>query len=253
MTSQPGWHPDPVPSQPGQPPQLRYWDGTRWTAHVAPVQPPAAQYSTPPAYQGTYGATYPQPATPGYGAKPPPTTPDGVRLAGWWHRAGAYLLDALIVGILTAVVAIPWLRDVWHTYRDWIDELIKSTENGGDSTVDTGQLQHDLARPLAIIVAIQLVISFCYHVGFLMWRQATPGKLMTGLRVRLRERPGPMPLGTVVVRWLSQFGVAVLGLVPFIGSLTGVYSLLDDLWPLWDQHNQAIHDKLAKTNVVVVG
>jgi uncharacterized RDD family membrane protein YckC len=249
VTSQPGWHPDPVPAPAGQPPQLRYWDGTRWTEHVAP----APHIAGPPAYQGTYAASYPQPAVPGYAAKVPPTTPDGVPLAGWWHRAGAYLLDALIVGLLTAVVAIPWLREVWHTYRDWIDELIKSTEAGGESTVDTSQLQHDIARPLAIIVAIQLVISFCYHVGFLMWRQATPGKLMTGLRVRLRERPGPMPLGTVVVRWLGQFGVGLLGLVPFVGSLSGVYSLLDDLWPLWDPHNQAIHDKLAKTNVVRVG
>ncbi|HRK48068.1 MAG TPA: DUF2510 domain-containing protein, partial [Nocardioides sp.] len=63
MTSQPGWHPDPVPLQPGQPAQLRYWDGSRWTEHVAPAQapsaPPATTESTPytaaPAYTGTYG------------------------------------------------------------------------------------------------------------------------------------------------------------------------------------------------------
>jgi hypothetical protein len=30
----------------------------------------------------------------------------------------------------------------------------------------------------------------------------------------------------------------------------GLYPLLDDLWPLWDDKKQAIHDKLAKTNVV---
>jgi uncharacterized RDD family membrane protein YckC len=249
VTSPPGWHPDPLPAQPGRPAQLRYWDGTRWTQHVAPAQP-AFHPAAPPAYEGTFGAPYAQPVT--YAAKPPPTTPDGVPLAGWWIRVAAYVLDALIVGIMTAIVATPWLRDLWHTYRDWIDEVIKSTEAGGDSTVDTAQLQRDIARPLAIIVGIQLVIGFCYHVGFLMWRQATPGKLMTGLRVRLRERPGPMPLGTVVVRWLAQFGVGVLSLVPFVGSATGIYTLLDHLWPLWDQNNQAIHDKVAKTNVTRV-
>jgi uncharacterized RDD family membrane protein YckC len=247
VTSPPGWHPDPLPAAPGQPPQLRYWDGTRWTEHVAPAQPPAGG---PPAYDGTFGAPYAQPMS--YGTKAAPTTPDGAPLAGWWHRVGAYLLDALIVGILTAVIAAPWLRDLWNTYRDWLDELIKSTNAGGESTVDTAQLQRDIAAPLAVIVGIQLAIGFCYHVGFLMWRQATPGKLMTGLRVRLRERPGPMPLGTVVVRWLGQFAVGLLSLVPFVGSLAGVYSLLDHLWPLWDSHNQAIHDKLARTNVVRV-
>ena len=41
-----------------------------------------------------------------------------------------------------------------------------------------------------------------------------------------------------------------LGLVPFVGSVTGLYLLLDYLWPLWDDKKQAIHDKFAKTNVV---
>ena len=31
-----GWHPDPQGA-----PQQRYWDGTRWTEHTAPLQPPA--------------------------------------------------------------------------------------------------------------------------------------------------------------------------------------------------------------------
>ena len=86
-----------------------------------------------------------------------------------------------------------------------------------------------------------------------MWKQATPGKLVTGLRVRRREVPGPMPLGTVLLRWLGQFGIVGLsGLVPFVGSVGGIYSILDHLWPLWDDKKQAIHDKIAKTNVVRV-
>ena len=247
MTSQPGWHPDPVPSSPGQPAQLRYWDGARWTEHVA-----AAPYqSGPEAYQGTYGGPMVPPSSYAYGGKPPATTPDGEPLAGWWHRVGAYLIDALILGVVAAVVAFPWIRDVVDSYRHWFDDVLDSTDAGG-GTVDTSQLQHDIAKPLAVIVVIQLALGFGYHVGFLMWRQATPGKLMTGLRVRLRERPGRMPLGTVVVRWASQFAVALLGIVPVVGSVTGLYSLLDDLWPLWDDRKQAIHDKVARTNVVRV-
>jgi uncharacterized RDD family membrane protein YckC len=257
VTSQPGWHPDPVPPSPGQPAQLRYWDGTRWTEHTAPAQAPAASqgYGAPPAYGGTYGAAPAHPGTYGAayaGTKPPATTPDGVPLAGWWHRAGAYLLDSIIVGIIAAAFAMPWIRDAFHIYTDWFDELLRTTEAGTTSTVDTAQLQRDLARPLAFILGIQLVVSFCYHVGFLMWKQATPGKLMVGLRVRLRETPGRMPLGTVTLRWLGQFGVGVFGLIPFVGSLTGIYTLLDVLWPLWDDKKQAVHDKVAKTNVVRV-
>ena len=99
------------------------------------------------------------------------------------------------------------------SYRDWFDEVL----NSDGSTIDTAQLQSDIAGPLAIIALIQLVLGFAYHVGFLMWKQATPGKLVLGLRVRLRDRPGPMPIGTVLLRWAGQFGVGILGLHPGAG------------------------------------
>ena len=44
----------------------------------------------------------------------------------------------------------------------------------------------------------------------------------------------------------------LVGLVPFIGFLGTIFSLLDALWPLWDDKRQAIHDKVAKTNVIRV-
>jgi uncharacterized RDD family membrane protein YckC len=238
VTSQPGWHPDPVPPQYGQAPRLRYWDGTRWTEHTAPAQPPAAtqQYAATQVYAG---------------AKLPPTTPDGVPLAGWWQRVGALVLDSILLGIVGAIVALPWIRDVWHTYADWFDDALRTSSDGtSSSSIDTAQLQRDLIKPLAIIGAINLALGFVYNVTFLMWKQATPGKLMLGLRVRLRETPGPMPIGTVLLRWVGQYAVGIIGLVPFVGSIGGIYSLLNYLWPLWDDKNQALHDKVAKTNVV---
>jgi uncharacterized RDD family membrane protein YckC len=236
VTSPPGWHPDPVPPQPGQPAQLRYWDGTRWTEHVAPAQQPA--YPSYPAY----------PAHPAAGAAYDgrPTTPDGVPLAGWWWRVLALVIDGLLLGMVSAVLAFPWARDVYDSYRDVFDEAF----NGDSASLDSSELQGDVAVPLAIITLINVAVGFVYNVGFLMWKQATPGKLLLGLRVRLRERPGPMTLGTVLLRWAGQYGVGLLGLLPVAGCLTFVYTVLDYLWPLWDDHNQAIHDKIAKTNVV---
>ena len=109
----------------------------------------------------------------------------------------ALIIDVIIVGIIGGLVAFPWLRDVFDSYSDWFDEAL----NADSSSVDTSQLQSDTAGPLAIIGAINLALGFAYHVGFLMWKQATPGKLILGLRVRLRETPGPMPIGTVLLRW----------------------------------------------------
>jgi uncharacterized RDD family membrane protein YckC len=38
--------------------------------------------------------------------------------------------------------------------------------------------------------------------------------------------------------------------VPLVGLLSSLFSLFDVLWPLWDGNKQALHDKVAKTNVV---
>lgn len=259
MTSQPGWHPDPVPPQPGQPAQLRYWDGTRWTEHTAAAQAPAASghYAQPPAYGGHYAAAPADPSTyaAAYAAAYPygggrPTTPDGVPLAGWWWRVLALVIDWLIVTIVVSVVGLPWIRDIWHSYKDFLDELLNQSDTAGTSTPDTVQFQRDIAGPARMIGLVSLAVTFCYHVGFLMWKQATPGKLATGLRVRLRERPGRLPFGAVLLRWAGQFGVRVIGLVPVIGVLSSLYLVLDYLWPLWDGNKQALHEKLPKTNVV---
>ena len=85
---------------------------------------------------------------------------------------------------------------------------------------------------------------------FLRWKAATPGKLMVGTRVRLRDQPGPLTWGTILKRWLGQYGPTVLGLIPLVGTIASLYQLLDGLWPLWDGRRQALHDKFAGTNVV---
>ncbi len=59
-----------------------------------------------------------------------------------------------------------------------------------------------------------------------------------------------MSWGTVLLRWAGQNWYAAFGFVPVLGSLLGLYPLLDVLWPLWDDKKQALHDKVAKTNVV---
>jgi uncharacterized RDD family membrane protein YckC len=259
VTTQPGWHPDPAPQQPGQPPQLRWWDGSRWTEHTTPVpgqQAPGGE-SRPGPYQGQFGyQPYPvqqdqqQPyARHPYGGPGAKVTPDGVPLSGWWWRVLAFIIDSLILGVVAALIAMPWVRDVIHDYRVWFDAAMDASQNGGTAP-DAADLQRQVAGPIAVIGAIQLGLSLVYNVAFLMWRQATPGKLACGLRVRLRGRPGPMPIGTILLRWLGQFGIGVIGLVPTVGGITGVYSILDYLWPLWDSKNQAVHDKIARTNVV---
>jgi len=178
------------------------------------------------------------------------TTPDGQFLAGWWARVGAYLIDMVIVGIIGGILASPWIGDLVDAYRAFFDQVLRDAQ-AGRQTTDTAALEQQIAGPMLTIALIFLAVGFVYNVGFLMAVQATPGKLALGLRVRLRARP-ELPIGTVLLRWVGQFGVSILNVVPALGAFIGIYGLLDSLWPLWDGKKQAIHDKIARTNVVRV-
>ena len=248
MSKRAGWYKDPWPGLPGEPPLLRYWDGRHWTEHAK-----TAEQVMEPAYAGTGHAGVYAPEAPYAGAAMAPTTPDGQLLAGWWQRVGAYLIDAIIVGVVGGILASPWIGDIVDAYREFFDTVVRDAEAGrqtSDATMTA--FQQAIVGPMMTIALIYLALGFIYHVGFLVAVQATPGKLVFGLRVRLRNRPGPMPIWTVLLRWASQFGVSVLNLVPYLGTLLGLYGLLDVLWPLWEGKKQALHDKIARTNVVRV-
>ena len=212
MTQTPaGWYPDPDPTYAGQPGRLRYWDGAAWTEHLN------------------------VPAVPRF-----PSTPDGQPLAGWWLRVLALVLDGFIALPLYAIAAAPVVASQWDDLSRWFDDLQYAADYGTADPPNPALLDASQG-PFWVLVGSMLLASLIYQFVFLTWKQATPGKLIVGLRVRLRERP-ELPVGTVVLRLLS---VLLLGLC-WIGQL------LDYLWPLWDDKKQALHDKLAKTNVVTV-
>ena len=246
MSKKAGWYPDPWPGMPGEPPLLRYWNGQGWTEHARTKEEvqqaayagagPAGSYAPPEAHRG---------------GSVPPMTPDGPLRAGWWQRVGAYLIDGLILSVVGGLLAAPWLGDVLDAYGALFEQAMRDAE-AGRQTMDTTAFEQQIAGPMTTIALIFLGVGFVYHVGFLMTFQATPGKFVLGLRVRLRSRPGPMPLGTVLLRWAGQFGYSILNLVPTLGLVFGLYGLLDVLWPLWDGKKQALHDKIARTNVVRV-
>lgn len=230
-----GWYPDPTPATAA--PSLRYWDGQAWTAHVAPGTQPA-----------THAA---------YALQQGPTTPDGVPLAGWGIRLAAYLIDLVPIWLVSTVLSIP----AQLAMQDDIDRLTEQLAETGDMAafwdgwLATTRESMTWQWPLTLVVV-------AYFVLMLRFRGATLGKLAVGLRVRRRDEPGRLPWSTVLIRVAAFNGVGFLPVLAlYTGSwllivltlvaLTG-YVLADALWPLWDPKRQALHDKVARTNVVKV-
>ncbi len=227
-------------------------------APYASQQPPAGYPPTAYPGGGYPGGGYPGAPQPGmpygapYGAgwaNPRDVTPDGERLAGWWSRFAAVLIDGLLTGLLTALVGWRWTSEIVSTYGEFIQESFDAAQ-AGQPAPDSFALGADLAPQIMALSLVGIVITAAYHCGFLRWKAATPGKLVMRLRVRLRDRPGPLSWSTILTRWAMRFLGSLLGVVPLVGVVAWLYTLADGLWPVWDPHRQALHDKVAKTNVV---
>jgi uncharacterized RDD family membrane protein YckC len=184
------------------------------------------------------------PERPGYTTTPPPgaggppvaaTAPGAVAgrytLAGWWSRAGALIVDGLIVGIGGLLLAIA---------------ITAPFSIGFFAGEDAGLVSVFVGFLLAVVC---VSIAALFYAPWLMARTngKTLGRMATGIRV-VRANGQPMTFGFAMLREVAVkallFGIA--------GSLTfGLAQLLDYLWPLWDEENRALHDFIVDTRSVV--
>lgn len=268
-----GWYPNPDNAE-----QQRWWDGQQWTEHVAvgaPMAPgyeqqtPPAQPQAPAPYQPYQPAQpqpgyqpYPQPgAYPGYSpygqpgqqpgqpgaypaypaALPRGVLPDGARVAGWWWRVLARIIDGLVTLVPTAILGLPLIRRVVDQFRDYFDAADAANRAGLPIPhFNSGTITRDLL----LLGLIGGLVQMVYELVFLKLCAATLGKLACGLRVRAWDVRGPLSWSLIGKRVL---GFQVATSVPQVG---GLYYLLDVIWPLWDTRKQALHDKIAGSAVV---
>ena len=225
------------------------------------AQPGQEQYGAPQQYQQP--AQYQQPVQgyqqPGQGYPPQgygypgrrvATTPDGQPLSGWWRRVFARIIDSIIVGLiglpLTGYFYYQYFQVIWKYLEDTMDAAA-----AGTPTTST-TLPPEAYKWMVPAVLIGLAVSFVYTYFFLTKKGATPGKMALGIAVRLRDVPGNPPGSAVAKRYGFEMALSLLSAIPVVGTLFGFLALLNYLWPLWDNKKQALHDKIAHTNVVRV-
>jgi uncharacterized RDD family membrane protein YckC len=150
----------------------------------------------------------------------------GKPLASWGSRVAAQLLDALIVAIPSAIlVALV------------IGVFAAGSEVGGVVA--------------AIIAFFAYLLVVIFYAPVLMARSGeqngqTWGKQILGIRV-VRDQGEPIELGFAFLR---EFVVKNLLFGTIGGFFLGIPTLLDYLWPLWDDQNRCLHDMVVSTHVL---
>jgi uncharacterized RDD family membrane protein YckC len=150
-----------------------------------------------------------------------------VALASWGSRVGATLLDALVLFVLLLVFAAP-------------GTVLTAVSNGGA-----------LGIVLLVVGFLAYMLFALLYAAFFMRRDGrrngqTLGKQWVGIRV-IRTDGRPFDWGSALLRELVIKNL-LFGVVG--GAFASVPTLLDVLWPLWDDENRALHDMLASTRVV---
>lgn len=176
----------------GQPPQ--------------PAEPaqPAQQAPPPPAQQlsGEWSAAPPQPAGPAA----------GVAYGGFWIRTLAYILDAIVLSVVSAALSPLFGASLFDAADDPL------AFNAGFNAVWT-------------------LAGLIYFMGFWTLRGQTPGMMPFRLRV-VRASDGSRP--DWIVSLLRYVGLIISFVVIFIGVI----------WVAFDSRKQGWHDKIAGTLVV---
>jgi uncharacterized RDD family membrane protein YckC len=183
--------------------------------------PPAGSWTPPPP---------PPPPLPAAASREPFFTPAGgepQQLSGYGARVGAFFLDLLVVLGLQFALGFA------------IGVVVAAS--GGKVSDD-----RDLFQALSIVLGLLVTLAY---LTILESRKGahngqTLGKQATGIRI-VRDDGKRMTFGRALLReGVGKYLLAIITLY--------IYLVVDYLWPLWDGENQALHDKVASTHVILL-
>jgi uncharacterized RDD family membrane protein YckC len=138
-------------------------------------------------------------------------------------------------------IAEPWRRLVGFVI-DWMVMVVIALILVAVLQVDLGT-GDGLVLPFGVRM-VQGLVAAVYYVGFTVSRGQTPGKMLIGTRVvveRTAEIPG---LGPSSLRWV------VPGVFVFLPGVS-IIAMVIYGWLLFDSRRRGLHDKAAKTVVVL--
>ncbi len=204
-----------------------------------PFQPSAPPQPSPPFQPGMPPppGTYAPPGTPSWALPAPPVEAGpapGILYAGFGVRLVAYVIDWVILGIVSGVIWFGAL--VVGISAVGVDRF--STLSTVSSTITPGEAAAALtfAEYLYAGLGLAWLVTALYFI--LMWHTGgTVGMRALGLRVAREEDGRPIGIGRATARYLGY-------LVDWLALGIGL------LWVGVDSRKQGWHDKIAGTFVV---
>lgn len=148
------------------------------------------------------------------GQPPPPPAATPIEFGGFWIRFAAYIIDALILGIVGVFVGTSF----------------------GLLAGLTGTSPTDPAAQ-SLLTLVSLVISVTYFTWSWVRTGSTPGMSVLGLRVVRDADGGPITWGKALLRYV---GIIISTVILFIGLI----------WVAFDRRKRGWHDLLAGTVVI---
>lgn len=149
------------------------------------------------------------------------------QLATYWTRLGGYVVDWILLGIVT----FPLLYLTHAVHRTHTTITI-----GGTVSHQTGW------RIGLVGLALHAVIVLAY--GAILCGSTcgqTLGMMLVGVKAVDQGQSCPIGFGRALGRAAFEYLMAILLFFPWI---------LDMLWPIWDPWNQTLHDKVTRTVVI---
>jgi uncharacterized RDD family membrane protein YckC len=169
-----------------------------------PPPPPLPPYSPRHPYAGGAIAYRPGPAP-------------GLRYAGFWIRFAAYVIDALPLSLLAALVKVSVV-------------VTTCTSGGSGVSICTSRVDGPGATIVTAVLGVYWIVTWSQLGGSL-------GQRALGLRVVSADDGGNIGVGRAVLRFAGY----LVSAIPFAIGL---------MWAGFDPRKQGWHDKIAGTFVV---
>ncbi|MTI22339.1 RDD family protein [Fulvivirga sp. RKSG066] len=158
-------------------------------------------------------------------------TPVAQKYGGFWIRFVAYIIDAIILGIVASVVIVPIFGALGFG-------AYSSMQGGGEITEDQlGALIGMISGAGLFLQVVNIVAGWLYFA--LMessGKQGTIGKIALGLKV-VDKNGERLNFGTATIRY---FGKLVSTAILMIGFIIAGFT----------EKKQALHDMIASTYVI---